>query len=261
LGAYLGDALAPLAASHTLVFFDPRHRGRSDSFTDSTLSTFDNDVSDIEAVRRELDIGRAGIVGFSYFAGVAVAYAAKFSAHVTRVVLLSPIEPNEGIERAYDPTERISRIDTTKARALLKLRAAGKDTTDPSGYCTAYWQLNAPLFVGDATHASRVNPTWCQYPNESPRSLGQHLGHVMSSLGRARDFADAAAHVGVPVLIIQGTRDLVVNPAGAAAWAKIFPSARVMNVPNAGHLVFLEERDLVVRAIDRFLKGEAGGGH
>jgi pimeloyl-ACP methyl ester carboxylesterase len=256
LGAYLAEPLAALSSSHTLVFYDPRHRGRSDAYADTTLSTFENDVSDVDAVRRELGLGRVAIVGFSYFAGVAVTYAARNPERVTRLVLVSPIEPTEALERAYDPPERITRIDTTRARALLKLRAAGRDTTDPAGYCIAYWQLNAPLFVGDVSHANRITPTWCQYPNESPRSLSLHLSHAISSLGAARDFSDVAKRVNIPVLIVQGTRDLVVNPAGATAWARLLPQARVFSVPGGGYFAFDDDREGVVRAIDRFLRGE-----
>jgi proline iminopeptidase len=256
LGAYLSDALTPLSSTHTLIFYDPRHRGRSDPYPDSTLSTFDNDVQDLEAVRDHFGVSRTALVGFSYFGAVVIAYAAKHPDRVTRIVLLSPIEPTDSLEHGYDPPERRARIDTTKARALLKLRAAGRDTTDRSGYCTAYWRLNAPLFVGELGHAGRITPTWCQWPNESPRALGEHVTRVISSLGPTRDFARLAPRVSPPTLIVYGDQDLITNPAGARAWARLLPQARTWSVPGAGHLVFLEDRDGVVRVLDRFLRGE-----
>jgi proline iminopeptidase len=250
----LRDALTPLSSSHTLVFYDPRHRGRSDASADTTLSTFDGDVDDMEAVRRQLGISRVSIIGFSYFGAVAAAYAERYPDRVGHLVLLSPIEPTDSLERAYDPPERRTRVDTTRARALLKLRAIGRDTSDPVSYCLAYWQVNAPLFVGDLAHAARLNPTWCQLPNEAPRSMGDHVARTMRSLGTRRDFSPRASHLTVPTLIVNGEQDLVASPAGAAAWARLISRARQVAVPGAGHFVFLEERDAVVRAIDRFLR-------
>jgi pimeloyl-ACP methyl ester carboxylesterase len=256
LGAYLQEALAPLANAHTLVFYDPRHRGRSDAFADSTLSTFANDARDIEAVRLALGISRMSLVGFSYFSAVVATYAAAYPTRVSRVILLSPIEPADSLERAYDPAERDSRIDTVKARGLVKLRAAGRDTSDLVGYCQEYWRVNAPIFVGEVPRAARINPTWCQFPNESPRALGNHVGRTVASLRSDADLARVAARISSPTLVLHGERDLVANPLGARVWARLIPGARISMVAGAGHFVFLEERETIVRAIDRFLRGE-----
>ena len=255
LGAYLEESLSPLGRSRTVIFYDPRRRGHSDAFADTTQSRFDGDVSDMEAVRAALGVSRLSIIGFSYYGAVAAAYAASYPHRVARLVLLSSIEPNDSPAAVYDPTERMTRIDTTRARQLLKLRAAGADTTDPVGYCQAYWLLNAPLFVGDPARAARVSPTWCQFPTESPRALGDHVRRSVNSLGSVR-LTEVAREVTVPALIIAGDRDVIANPAGAAAWAAAMRNARVWTVRGAGHFAWLEERDAVIRAIERFLGGE-----
>jgi proline iminopeptidase len=255
LGSYLEESLSAIARARTVIFYDPRHRGRSDAFTDTTLSRFDADVSDMEAVRAALGVSRMSVIGFSYYGAVAAAYAASNPSRVARLVLLSPIEPNDSLAASYAPPERMTRIDTTRARQLLKLRAAGADTADPAGYCQAYWQLNAPLFVGDPAHASRISPTWCPLANESPRAMGDHLRRSLASLS-AGELTDVARRVTVPTLVVVGDRDLVANPAGGAAWAAAMRNARVWTVRGAGHFAWLEERDAVVRALERFLGGE-----
>jgi proline iminopeptidase len=256
LGAYTLEALAPLAASHTLVFYDPRGRGRSSPLTDTTLATFREEVRDLEAVRAHLGVSRMAVVAYGYFAAVAVTYAADYPERVTRLVLVSPIEPTDSLERAYDPPERLARLDTAAARLLVRQRAAGRDTTDPAGYCRAFWQVNAPIFVGDTTRAPRIHPSWCDLPNESPAMLAPHLARVLASLGTEREMAPTAARVLAPVLVVHGSRDLVTNPDGARAWGRLLPRARVWPVTGAGHLVFMEDPDRVARAIDRFLRGE-----
>ncbi len=255
LGLYLRSALAPLAKSHTLIFYDPRHRGRSDSYADTTLSTLDNDVRDAESVRAAFGVSRAAIIGFSNFAAVAVGYAAQYPDHVSRLVLLSPIEPTDSLAAAYAPADRRTRIDTTAARQLLKMRAAGRDTLAGPEYCEAYWRVNAPLFVGDTLHAGRLVPSWCQFANESPRSMGDHVAREMESLGPGYDLSRLASRVTAPALVIGGRADLIVNPESAATWARLIPGARALLVPAAGHFVWLDDPTGVVNAIDRFLRG------
>ena len=51
LGSWFEPVLGPLGATHTVVFYDPRHRGRSGPFVDSTAATFGGDIDDLEAVR------------------------------------------------------------------------------------------------------------------------------------------------------------------------------------------------------------------
>ncbi|HSA56847.1 MAG TPA: alpha/beta hydrolase [Gemmatimonadaceae bacterium] len=254
LGVMLEEGLAPLAATHTVIFYDPRARGRSDSLPDSTLATFDDDVADVEAVRAMFGASRVAVIGYDYHAAVALAWAAAHPTRASGIVLLSPIAPVDSLETAYEPADRLARLDTVAARALVRMRAAGQDTTDPVAYCQAFWRVNAPIFVGDTAQAAHVTPTWCDAPPETPARLARHLAHTLSSLGVTRDFRALAARVRTPVLIVQGTRDLVVDPAAAEVWARLLPNARLVPLPGVGHLPFLEDRDRLLDELRAFLR-------
>lgn len=258
LGAMLEDALAPLASTHTVIFYDPRARGRSDSLPDSTLATFDHDVQDVEAVREMFGVSRAAVIGYDYHAAVAVAWAARHPDRATRIVLLSPIEPLDSLEIAYEPAERLARLDTVAARELVRMRAAGRDTTEPVAYCQAFWRVNTPIFVGDTALAARVTPAWCETPQETPARLARHLALTLGSLGPGRDFRGLAARVRSPALVIQGARDLVVDPAAAQLWARALPNARLVTLPGVGHLPFIEAPERVIEEIRGHLQRGAG---
>ncbi|MEP7347646.1 MAG: alpha/beta fold hydrolase, partial [Gemmatimonadaceae bacterium] len=86
LAAYLEKVLAPLSQSHTVIFYDPRRRGRSTSYADTTLSTFANDVQDVESIRVAVGASKVSLIGFSYFGAVVADYAASFPERVSRVV-------------------------------------------------------------------------------------------------------------------------------------------------------------------------------
>jgi pimeloyl-ACP methyl ester carboxylesterase len=255
LGAWLEPTLAPLSDKHTVVFYDPRHRGRSHEFTDTTAATFDGDIADLEAVRASIGASRVSVIGYDYYAAVAAAYAATNPQRVTRLVLLSPIEPADSLARAFNPSERMARIDTVAARALVKARAAGRDTTDAIRYCEEFWRLNARLFVGDTARASAINPTWCQLANESPARLAMAAARTMASLGPDIDFAARAAGLQVPTLVMHGRLDLVANPEGAREWTRRISGARLLWLSNVGHMPSWEDGTAVIGAINDFLAG------
>jgi len=255
LESWLFPSLSGLAERHVVVFYDPRHRGQSHPLTDTTAATFDGDVADLELVRKNLGLGRVSVIGYDYYAGVVAAWAAKHPESVNRVVLLSPIEPADSLARTWNPLERMARIDTTAARALVKSRAAGRDTLFAMGYCADFWRVNARLFVGDAERAGIVGAGWCQLPNESPAKVADAAGRALSSLGPAVDIGATANGLTAPTLVMHGRLDLVANPEGAREWTRRIPGARLLWLSNVGHMPQLEAASIVVDAINDFLAG------
>jgi pimeloyl-ACP methyl ester carboxylesterase len=255
LGAWLESTLAPLGEKHTVVFFDPRHRGRSHAFTDSTAATFDGDIADLEAVRVSIGASRVSVIGYDYYAAVAASYAAANPQRVTRLVLLSPIEPADSLASAFSPSERMARIDTVAARALVKARAAGRDTSDAIRYCEEFWQVNVRLFVGDTARAPAITPTWCQLANESPARIAMAAERAMASLGPAIDFEARAAGIQAPTLVMHGRLDLVANHEGAREWTRWINGARLLWLSNVGHMPTFEDGSTVIGAINDFLAG------
>ena len=256
LGTWLEPSLGALGERFTVVFYDPRHRGRSHAMSDSLAATFEGDVVDLEMIRLAIGAPRVAVIGFDYYAAVAAAWAASHPQAVTRLVLLSPVEPSDSLARSFDPPERMARIDTVAARALVKARAAGRDTTDLAGYCEDFWRLNAPVFIGDTSRTRVAWSDWCQLPNESPARIAAAAGYAFLSLGEGTDFGARASGLRAPTLVVHGRLDLVANPEGAREWTRRVPGARLLWLPNVGHLPFLEDRKTVLESLIEFLAGE-----
>jgi proline iminopeptidase len=252
---YLEKAIEPLSQSHTVVFYDPRRRGRSTAYADSALSTFANDVQDLELVRQAVGASKVSLIGFSYFAAVVAEYAAAFPDRVARVVMLSPIEPNDALAKRVDSKIAMARLDTTQARRLVRMRAAGKDTTDATAYCRAYWAVNAPAYIGDPEKAKLFDAPFCTMPNEGVRAFAAHISRVMASLASRRDFEPIARRVRAPVLVLHGDRDLVMNPEGARAWGSALTESRLLTIRGGGHMLYVDDPDAVVRTVMVFLGG------
>lgn len=69
-----------------------------------------------------------------------------------------------------------------------------------------------------------------------------------------------AGHVRVPTLLIYGLADRLVDPRTAARAARTFPDARLVMIPDSGHVSQMEHPDEVARAVRRFLVAAASRG-
>ena len=58
----------------------------------------------------------------------------------------------------------------------------------------------------------------------------------------------------VDTLIVWGEQDRLVGPVYAHRWAALLPQARVVCVPNAGHMLPYEQPDALAHEIDEFLE-------
>jgi pimeloyl-ACP methyl ester carboxylesterase len=79
---------------------------------------------------------------------------------------------------------------------------------------------------------------------------------VAGDLAAMRDRADSTsmlAQIAKPTLILHGADDQLIPPAEAQAIAATIPNARLEILPEAGHLLNLEQPELFNKAVRRFL--------
>ena len=74
LESIAGD-FAPLAAQHTVIFYDQRGGGKSQIVADPAQLTLDRHLADLEAVRAHFGIRKMTLVGHSWGGLLAVLYA------------------------------------------------------------------------------------------------------------------------------------------------------------------------------------------
>src|SRR6185295_5024762 len=124
---WLGEMLHPLASGRTLLFFDPRSRGRSSAVTDPKQLSLDADVEDLETVRRFFGAERVSLLGTSYHAAIAATYALENPERVDRLILSCPITPRIPGEWAQElpPSEVL--VYPPGVPRLEELRKAGVD--------------------------------------------------------------------------------------------------------------------------------------
>ena len=256
-GLFLEREFERLARGRTVVFYDMRGRGRSDPVADSTRITIQHEVRDLEAVRRHIGAERVALVGWSYLGMLVMRYAAEYPGRVTRIVQLGPLArdfrtrfPDSLV--AHDP---VPVLDPKEVAELERRRAEGLASRDPRADCEADYRVHRVTLVGDVRLAERV-PDLCAMPNEWPSALARHFQLLFGSIVRDAGPAwERYARLDIPVLTIHGTQDRNAPYGGGREWAAHLPDARLLRVPGAAHMLWLDAPGTVFPAIERFLEG------
>ncbi|MDA3647945.1 alpha/beta hydrolase [Saccharopolyspora indica] len=208
------------------LVLDVRGRGLSDSpSADSALHGYDlaSYAADVDAVVSGLHLDRPVLLGHSMGARIA-ALAATTGEHELRgVVLVDP--PMSGPGRDPYPTS---------LEAFLR-------------------QLDQARSGTDADEVAQSWPRW-------PRREQELRARWLSSCSRT---AIAATHAGFesedffahwpdvpsPAVLVHGADSPVVTAAGAREAAETNPSAELVEVPGAGHMVFWDEPGAALAAV------------
>ena len=221
---YLDPIAQTLAADHATIVFDQRGTGASrDAYGDGSLVTVAGFVADLDALRSALGLGRLALVGHSWGAMLAMAYAA---AHPERVASLALLDPGGPSMQFYPDFARRLREHLTDDERLAVGAALEAGKLPPPAAIT-------PGYFHD--HAKGV--AFARTPDATTV-----YANVATAIGR-----DAPAHYAVsaalqgttiPAFTLYGSDD--VSLAAKPALDALFPHATTSLVPNAGHFPWLE---------------------
>jgi proline iminopeptidase len=237
-----------------VVFYDVRNRGRSDAVTDpSKLARgIEQDVDDLDAVRRSFGVDRVDLIGHSYIGLMVALYAIRYPAHVRRALLIGPQKPDAGKQYPPELAYRDATFTDTMAK-LARMRNAVQES-DPEAACKRFWSVLRAICVVNPADAARLDWSRCDLPNER-NFMHYWRAHVAPSMERLRLTADDFAHATAPVLIVHGTKDRNAPYGGGRDWATRLPHARLLTVPDAAHAPWIEAPELVFGSIRTFLDG------
>lgn len=255
-GLFLDPALRGLDAGRTLVFYDMRNRGRSDSVSADREVSIQRDVMDLENLRAELGIERFALVGWSYLGLMTALYTADHPDRVERLVQIGPVPMRFGTEYPEDvrSPDYVAAMDSTALAEVRRLRAEGLAETDPEAYCEREWAVTRFTLVGDPANVDRAPAAPCAMPNEWPTKLARHFGRQFPSIQNLEVSKDRFAALELPVLVVHGTLDRNAPYGSGREWAMTFPNARLLTIEGGAHCPWADA-PAVVDHIGTFLDG------
>jgi proline iminopeptidase len=255
--SWLADPLQALGEGRRLILYDPRSRGRSSTVTDRRQLSIEDDVRDLEILRRYFGLDRMALLGSSYHAAISALYTMENPERVARLLLVCPITPFQPGEWAQETPSSEVLVYPPGVPRLEEMRREGLDRTDPVAYCRAWFNyFLLPAQLADVEAASRFPvDDVCSFPNEWPsHALGIYFEHIIPKM-KDWDFRPRLERLEMPVLVVQGTDDLVPVQA-SRSWAEHCPNGRFLPMPGAGHHPYIERPQEFFTAADAFLRGE-----
>lgn len=191
---------------------------------------------------------------------VAAFYASEHPTRLERLVLVGAPTPVAGQPHLDFWTVVQARLrERGGAEAIGRLEPLydpkrWEEASDPVAVCREYYALLIPAYTADPRTWERFQMDACGAPPEAVRRQRRVTRQILSTLGKF-DLRPGLRRVGAPTLIVHGTHEPI--PLEVAwTWARAIPDARVLLIPNAGHFPQVEQAQLFITGVSRFLAGD-----
>jgi proline iminopeptidase len=257
---YFLPYLLPLARHNKLIFIDERGSGRSQKLEDPSGYTVENMVEDVEAVRQALGLGKVGLLGHSYGGALAQAYALKYKANLTHLILGSTWSSTKAMNEVLvrmkqkmspELGERINRLEAAGLFGHGKDYEKNRYTND---YMIAAWGEGYFPYL----YQNRPDPNYDPIDNgkiswDLYREMwGEHGEFIIDGSLKSVEYTERLATIKVPTLILAGDHDEC-DPSLSQAMHEKIAGSKMVIFPKAGHMTFVDDTAMFIKTVDEFL--------
>lgn len=201
--------------------------------------TLDNYAAEIERLRVSLGLDRFVLAGHSLGASISLVYAARYGAALDGLCLINPVSEATG------PTAWLGKL-YYRIGSWLPPRAA------------RFWLCSKPaVYLADAfviVTKDKARRRWIldmDYENYRNASVPAMTEAFLSYFDTG--FAELAAEVDVPTLLITGTRDGIAPVDAVTALHEAIMDSELVVEPGAGHLFPAEDPARAAELLGAFL--------
>ena len=234
---------SPLARRMQLIYPDHRGQGRS-AHGDPARYTLDENVEDLEALRRHLGLGQVVVIGTSYGGMVAMAHAARYPDSVSHLVLVVTAAHGGFIPAA----ERfVAQHGTAEQQRVCATLWAGAFRTEAEQ--REYYAVMAPLYSrrndpagGEAARARGIL---------SPEPLNRAFGP--DGFLRTFDLRPELSRITAPTLILAGRHDWICPPEFSEEIHGLIPGSDLRVFEHSSHSIRADEPEAMLDAIAGFV--------
>jgi proline iminopeptidase len=247
------------------VLFDQRGAGRSRPKGSREANTLPHLIADMEMIREQFNINRWMVVGGSWGATLALAYAQahpdRVSGIVLRATFLGTRAELEGafidaLPRFYpglhddflsllSPEERARPLDAYWRRIL-------DSDSGVHGPAARAWHDTERILSEHRSSRVRLDLASLKSTGTLPATPFMEAHYFQNDCFVRPDqlVAEAAKLTDIPGIIVQGRYDLLCPPATSYALAAVWPGAEIHVIDGAGHSLYDPGiRDAVMKAI------------
>jgi proline iminopeptidase len=257
---YFLPYLLPLARKHRLVFVDERGSGRSEKLEDPRGYTIEAMAEDVEAVRRQLALGKIDLLGHSYGGALAQAYALAHQQELDHLILCSTWHSTKKMNEVFRtmkekmPPELRARITKMESDGLFGHGKAYEQNRYTSEYMAASWGEGYFPYLYQNRPDPNYDPvasgamSWDLYRE----MWGSHGEFVIDGNLSSVEYDASLSRIRVPTLITVGDNDECDPSLSREMHARIAGSKLVI-LPRSGHMTFVDQPGMFLNAVEEFL--------
>ena len=236
-------AMSPLSSTMQLVYFDHRGQGRS-AKGDPARYTLDENVEDMEALRRLLGLGPIVSIGTSYGGMVAMAHAARYPEAISKLILI--VTASHG---GFVPVAQQFLRDHGSPEQQRVCERLWAGTFETAEQMAEYYAVMGPLYSRryDAVTAEGVRGRSTYSPEPLNRAFGP--GGVL----RQFDLRGEIAGITAPTLVLAGRHDWICPPQFSEEIHTLIPNAQLRIFENSSHSIRADEPAALNAAIRSFV--------
>ena len=239
--------MSPLADTAQLVYFDHRGQGRSglaDPDGDPARFTLDENVEDMEALRRHLGLGPIVSIGTSYGGMVAMAHAARHPGAVSHLILVVTAA-HAGFNARAQEIVAARGTDAQKA-AAADLWAGRLDTVEKLRH---YYDVLGPLYSlrYDPAVAARSRGRAILSPEAITKAFAP------GGFLRSFDLRPELAAITARTLVLAGRHDWICPPEFSEEIARLIAGSDLRIFERSSHSIRSDEPEAMMDAILGFV--------
>jgi proline iminopeptidase len=235
--------MVPLTRTLQLVYFDHRGHGRSQRHAPQRY-TLDENVEDMEALRRFLGLQQTVSIGTSYGGMVAMAHAARYPDAVSHLILIATASHSGFIARSR---EIVAERGTAEQVALCEDLWAGRiDTVEK--------MRNYKLAMG-SLYSTVHNPVKARLAVQRAILSPEPLNRAYAPGGCLRDFdlRPELSFIRARTLIVAGRHDWICPPEFSEEMHQLIPGSELRTLERSGHSIRADEPQALVDSIAAFI--------
>lgn len=235
--------MSPLSARMQLVYFDHRGQGRS-ARGDVDKYTLDENVEDMEALRRHLGLGPVVSIGTSYGGMVAMAHAARYPDSVSHLVLIVTAAHHGFNARAR---QIVAERGTAEQVEVCRQLWAG-ELTDEAGL-RRFYDAMGPMYstTFDAASAGRARDRGILAPDAI--NMAFRPGGFLQRF----DLRPELGRITAPTLICAGRHDWICPPEFSEEIHRLIPGSDLRIFEHSSHSIRADEPQALLDAIAGFV--------
>ena len=233
--------MSPLAERMQLVYFDHRGQGRS-ARGDPGKYTLDENVEDMEALRRQLGLGAIVSIGTSYGGMVALAHAARYPASVSHLIAIVTAAHGGFITRAQEILEERGTPEQREVAAPV-WQGAMMDRAQMQ----RFYAVMGPLY------SRRHDPAAAALGHERTLHEPEPLNRAFGGFLRNFDLRPELKSITAQTLVIAGRHDWICPPEFSEEIARLIPHAELRIFENSSHSIRADEPQALLDTIAGFV--------